>query len=792
MAFLTDRTLATGVTLNDLIHIVITGDTSQNPAGSSYKATIGQVLSNVITGTTTNIYNSDGSLTGNRTVSQGSFDLNLNGDENSRFQTFYTSTINPSDNGGITVDVNSTDITHNDDTNDIYIAASLLPGNSGMNVGIISTNESAGISFNSSSASILHYDGTTTTREVIANINGISINQQYYLPNADGTNGQVLTTDGVGNTSWQQIPISSFTGGTVPGETIFSNGLSATTISATTIGSSTDCVDDLYVSNIHSCSPLNINPLDEGNVYFGSTSGVTIDLTNNRVGIGTDSPEYRFVTTGSTGYFYYDGDEVRSPYRQSELAILGPSSGITNVSVKQFPTSGKTIELGMFVVGEDTPNSALWRGFGNSGDTALYASSSANDLNIINSVGSGTTDNINFFVGSSGNLTNSTPDLHIHGSGSTRGYVGIGTTNPTAKLHVSGTSYFDTTGLTTSTIPSFRLLDGVSTPTDTTNIKSFYKEFRPTTTSSNTVVTDGTIIYPNINSSTSAEFYASANLTFFTDDLSDLSSNEALTGEVNLVSIYTNTGTYNGIVKSSSAVLENAIAGGTIDKYVGFWANGLSADITHNGTTNNIYGFYMDSQSGRSGNIPPTTNRYGVYIDDDGRNYFAGTVGIGTTSPSEKLDVSGKTKTINFQMTSGATNGYVLTSDASGNASWQASTGGGGVSIDPYNNVGSTGTSFNWNVSGLSTNYEVTLTANTTLNLSNVRNGDYGTIILTQDGTGGRTLTFGTVNGSATTHRVVNGGGGSPVLTSNASAIDILTFTYNGSTMFWTVGNDYT
>jgi hypothetical protein len=44
MAFLTDRTLAPNVTTNDLIHIVITGDTSQNPAGSSYKATMGQVL----------------------------------------------------------------------------------------------------------------------------------------------------------------------------------------------------------------------------------------------------------------------------------------------------------------------------------------------------------------------------------------------------------------------------------------------------------------------------------------------------------------------------------------------------------------------------------------------------------------------------------------------------------------------------------------------------------------------------------------------------------------------------
>jgi hypothetical protein len=49
-------------------------------------------------------------------------------------------------------------------------------------------------------------------------------------------------------------------------------------------------------------------------------------------------------------------------------------------------------------------------------------------------------------------------------------------------------------------------------------------------------------------------------------------------------------------------------------------------------------------------------------------------VGIGTTTPSEKLDVSGKTKTINLQVTSGATTGYVLTSDSSGNATWQIPT----------------------------------------------------------------------------------------------------------------------
>jgi hypothetical protein len=38
------------------------------------------------------------------------------------------------------------------------------------------------------------------------------------------------------------------------------------------------------------------------------------------------------------------------------------------------------------------------------------------------------------------------------------------------------------------------------------------------------------------------------------------------------------------------------------------------------------------------------------------------------------LEVSGKTKTISLQVTSGAINNYVLTSDASGNATWQPAT----------------------------------------------------------------------------------------------------------------------
>ena len=52
------------------------------------------------------------------------------------------------------------------------------------------------------------------------------------------------------------------------------------------------------------------------------------------------------------------------------------------------------------------------------------------------------------------------------------------------------------------------------------------------------------------------------------------------------------------------------------------------------------------------------------------RVHSNGFVGIGTSNPSTTLDVGGTTKTTNIQVTNGATNNYVLQSDANGNGSW--------------------------------------------------------------------------------------------------------------------------
>jgi hypothetical protein len=65
-------------------------------------------------------------------------------------------------------------------------------------------------------------------------------------------------------------------------------------------------------------------------------------------------------------------------------------------------------------------------------------------------------------------------------------------------------------------------------------------------------------------------------------------------------------------------------------------------------------------------------------------------VGIGTAYPTALLDVTG---TLRFR--NGATNGYVLTSDASGNATWQAAGGGATPTFQQVLTAGSTLTSNN-------------------------------------------------------------------------------------------------
>jgi hypothetical protein len=54
-----------------------------------------------------------------------------------------------------------------------------------------------------------------------------------------------------------------------------------------------------------------------------------------------------------------------------------------------------------------------------------------------------------------------------------------------------------------------------------------------------------------------------------------------------------------------------------------------------------------------------------------------------------------------------------------------------------------------------------------------------------QDATGSRTLTLPA--GS----KVINGGGGAVTLTTAANATDVLSYFYDGTNYFWTIGYNY-
>lgn len=77
---------------------------------------------------------------------------------------------------------------------------------------------------------------------------------------------------------------------------------------------------------------------------------------------------------------------------------------------------------------------------------------------------------------------------------------------------------------------------------------------------------------------------------------------------------------------------------------------------------------------------------------------------------------------------------------------------------------------------------KVTLGGNRTLAISGATDGMSGILKVTQDGTGSRTLTLPA--GSLVA-------GGSFSLTTDAAAVDVLAWVYDGTNFIWTVGNDF-
>jgi hypothetical protein len=267
------------------------------------------------------------------------------------------------------------------------------------------------------------------------------------------------------------------------------------------------------------------------------------------------------------------------------------------------------------------------------GTTASFASSGGSDTFAINhSSGSGIALNITKGGAGEGLYINKT-------SGSGNAATIIGTLNATTIVKSGGTSsqYLMADG-------SVSTLTNPVTGTGTTNT---LPKFTGASTIGNSNITDsGSLITlgSNTNISSGGLGIGSSSLTGY-----NLRIAKNLTGATSSYAIRNE-----GIVQSD--VTANAIgfrsdtftaaASFTITNYWHFWIR--EGSIGAGSAITNQYGYHVDSNMisatnnfAFSGAIPSGTNRWNLYMSGTAANYLNGSLGIGTTSISAKLHVSG-------------------------------------------------------------------------------------------------------------------------------------------------------
>ena len=115
-------------------------------------------------------------------------------------------------------------------------------------------------------------------------------------------------------------------------------------------------------------------------------------------------------------------------------------------------------------------------------------------------------------------------------------------------------------------------------------------------------------------------------------------------------------------IRAIVARSDTAAASFTVADAVNFWAAGSTKGA--GSTITNQHGLYITDQTQGTNNygitslVSADSNKWNIYASGTAANYFAGNVGIGTSSPGQKLEVSGSVRVSNsvFLAASGVVN----------------------------------------------------------------------------------------------------------------------------------------
>ena len=176
--------------------------------------------------------------------------------------------------------------------------------------------------------------------------------------------------------------------------------------------------------------------------------------TRGYIGIKTNNPEYLLDIIGSTtSRVFYDTTSSTGQFAISATTGL-PRFGVATNSGVVNQNGG----LSMGMRGWDDPT---YDTYGKPGDSHIYSSKQANGLAIISSDGTGTEDYIECYVG--GDANSGALAIHMHGTGSTKGYVGFNTNLPTQQIDVNGNGRFRSIGSSASSGALHYTADGTLT-----------------------------------------------------------------------------------------------------------------------------------------------------------------------------------------------------------------------------------------------------------------------------------------------------------------------------------------